>query len=58
MSSKPHLLILIGGHLSLGPRPQKEAAAAVAAGFRVSMRGNWWDPRLAEEDQRLAHEID
>lgn len=57
MSSKPHLLILIGGHLPLGPRPQKEAAAAVAAGFRVSMRGNWWDPRLAEEDQRLAHEI-
>lgn len=55
--SQPHLLILIGGHLSLGPRPQKEAAAAVAAGFRVSIRGNWWDQKLAEEDQRLAQEI-
>ena len=57
MSEKPHLLILIGGHLSLGPRPQKEAAAAVAAGFKVSMRGNWWDTRLADEDLMLAKEI-
>lgn len=56
MSEKPHLLILIGGHLSLGPRPQKEAAA-VAAGFQVTMRGNWWDARLADEDQKLASEI-
>lgn len=49
-----HLLILIGGHLATAPRPQKEAAAAVAAGFRVSIRGTWWDDRLAAEDLELA----
>jgi hypothetical protein len=36
-------LILTGGHLATAPRPQKEAAAAVAAGFRVMIRGIWWD---------------
>jgi glycosyltransferase involved in cell wall biosynthesis len=53
----PHLLILIGGHLSTAPRPQKEAAAAIKAGFRVRIRGNWWDSRLANEDMALAASI-
>ncbi len=51
------LLILIGGHLSLGPRPQKEAAAAVKAGFEVFVRGNWWNAQLAEEDLAIAHSL-
>jgi glycosyltransferase involved in cell wall biosynthesis len=53
----PLLLILIGGHLSNAPRPQKEAAAAVTAGFRVVIRGVWWSDRLAKEDLALAASI-
>lgn len=53
----PTLLILIGGHLATAPRPQKEAAAARDAGFRVIMRGNWWSDRLAKEDLELAQRI-
>ncbi len=48
------LLILIGGHLATAPRPQKEAAAAVRAGFMVTVGGHWRDDALAEEDVRLA----
>lgn len=50
----PTVLILIGGHLALAPRPQKEAAAAIAAGFRVVIRGVWWDDALAGEDMTMA----
>jgi len=52
--AEKHLLILIGAHLATAPRPQKEAAAARDAGFRVSIRGTWWNDRLAEEDLELA----
>lgn len=55
--SAPTLLILIGGHLATAPRPQKEAAAAKAAGFRVEVRGVWWDRRLADEDRQLARDL-
>ncbi len=51
------LLILIGGHLALAPRPQKEAAAAKEAGFRVYVRGVWWDKTLALEDLELARNV-
>jgi len=51
------LLTLIGGHFALAPRPQKEAAAARAAGFMVRVRGVWWDEHLAEEDLDLANRI-
>jgi glycosyltransferase involved in cell wall biosynthesis len=54
----PRLLIQIGGHFSQAPRPQKEAAAAKAAGFTVHVRGAWWDEGLAEEDLQLARSID
>jgi glycosyltransferase involved in cell wall biosynthesis len=53
----PRLLIQIGGHFSQAPRPQKEAAAAIAAGFTVHVRGAWWDEGLAEEDLQLARKI-
>lgn len=53
----PQLLVLIGGHLSTAPRPQKEAAAAIKAGCRVMIRGIWWDDRLAEEDISIAADI-
>ena len=52
------LLILIGGHFALAPRAQKEAAAAKAAGFRVVVRGVWWDTRFAAEDLELAARIE
>ena len=51
------ILILIGGHFATAPRPQKEAAAAKAAGFLVLVRGVWWDHRLAAEDMELAQSI-
>jgi glycosyltransferase involved in cell wall biosynthesis len=51
------LLILIGGHLATAPRPQKEAAAACKAGFRVLIRGAWWNDSLADEDLALATSI-
>ena len=57
MKMKPTLLIFIGGHLSTAPRPQKEAAAAIKAGFRVMIRGTWWDDRLTDEDLALAASI-
>ncbi len=47
-------LILIGSHLATAPRPQKEAAAARAAGFEVVVRGTWWSDSLAAEDCDLA----
>jgi glycosyltransferase involved in cell wall biosynthesis len=52
------LLIQIGGHFAHAPRPQKEAAAAKAAGFTVHVRGAWWDEGLAAEDLQLARRID
>lgn len=57
LSCQPLLLILIGGHLATAPRPQKEAAAARREGFRVVIRGVWWDDRLADEDLALASSI-
>lgn len=54
---KKKLLILIGGHFALGPRPQKEAAAGVKAGFEVFIRGTWWDATLAREDLEIAKKI-
>tara|TARA_R110002073_G_scaffold56906_2_gene144975 strand:+ start:12728 stop:13951 length:1224 start_codon:yes stop_codon:yes gene_type:complete len=51
------ILINIGGHFALGPRPQKEAAAAVKAGFEVFVRGNWWDTQLAKEDLEIAKKL-
>lgn len=57
MKRRDSVLILIGGHLATAPRPQKEAAAAKAAGFDVQILGTWWDSQLAEEDIALAHRI-
>ena len=51
------MLILIGGHLATAPRPQKEAAVAREAGFRVLIRGTWWDDRLAKEDLLIANDL-
>lgn len=51
------LLILIGGHLSTAPRPQKEASVGREAGFRVLIRGTWWDERLATEDLQIAEQL-
>lgn len=53
----PSCLILIGGHLSTAPRPQKEAEVARNAGFRVLIRGNWWNDRLAAEDLQIAEQL-
>lgn len=52
-----HILLLIGGHLSLAPRPQKEASALADAGAKVSISGMWWDDTLAQEDEQIAREI-
>jgi glycosyltransferase involved in cell wall biosynthesis len=57
MSHNRTILILIGGHLSTAPRPQKEAASAIKAGFRVMIRGIWWNDRLADEDLALSTSI-
>ncbi|CAN5213617.1 hypothetical protein BH11PSE14_BH11PSE14_02740 [soil metagenome] len=51
------VLIVIVGHLSSAPRAQKEAAALRAAGARVFIRGNWFDPALAEEDLAIARRL-
>lgn len=51
------LLIVNPGHLANAPRVQKEAAAAIKVGFEVSVRGVWWDERLAAEDIELARRI-
>jgi glycosyltransferase involved in cell wall biosynthesis len=56
-SSPKRLLILIGGHFALAPRPQKEAAAAKQAGFQVQVRGIWWDENLSKEDIELSKQI-
>ncbi len=53
----PRLLILIGGHLATAPRPQKEAACALAHGFEVTIMGHWWNDALAQEDMSLANMI-
>ena len=47
------ILILIGGHLSTAPRPQKEAEALAQAGHEVIVRGIWFDPELVERDRLL-----
>ncbi|MBD2501509.1 glycosyltransferase family protein [Anabaena azotica] len=47
------ILILIGGHLSTAPRPQKEAAALANAGHDVTVRGFWFEPELVERDRLL-----
>ena len=52
------VLSLIVGHLASAPRAQKEARALRAAGARVVVRGNWFDPQLADEDLALARELD
>jgi glycosyltransferase involved in cell wall biosynthesis len=52
------VLIVIVGHLASAPRAQKEAAALRAAGARVLVRGNWFDPALVEEDLALARQLD
>ncbi|GAA4854124.1 glycosyltransferase [Luteimonas vadosa] len=49
---------LIMGHLASSPRVQKQARALREAGARVLVRGNWLDPRLAQEDLSLARELD
>jgi glycosyltransferase involved in cell wall biosynthesis len=56
-SHPPSVLILIGGHLSSAPRPQKEARALRAAGFDVQVLGVWVDPMLAAEDEQIAASI-
>jgi len=43
--------------LSSAPRPQKEAAVACAAGFKVTILGVWWSDQLAKEDVELAESI-
>ena len=47
------ILILIGGHLSTAPRPQKEAEALAKAGHEVIVRGIWFDPELVKRDRLL-----
>jgi glycosyltransferase involved in cell wall biosynthesis len=47
------ILILIGAHLCMSPRPQKEAEALASAGHDVLVRGFWFDHELAERDRRL-----
>jgi glycosyltransferase involved in cell wall biosynthesis len=56
-NKRPVLLMLIVGHLANAPRAQKEAATARKAGFRVLIRGIWWNDRLALEDLTLATSI-
>jgi glycosyltransferase involved in cell wall biosynthesis len=56
-SMAKRILILNPGHLSCGPRLQKEAAAAKLAGFEVMIRGVWWDDRYAHEDLELSETI-
>lgn len=50
---KPKILILIGGHLSTAPRPQKEAAALADEGYEVVVKGLWFDPQLIQFDKML-----
>lgn len=52
------VLSLVMGHLSSSPRVQKQARALRDAGAIVTVRGNWMDPGLADEDLALAHELD
>lgn len=47
------ILIIIGGHLSTAPRPQKEAQALSAAGHDVEVHGIWFDRELIERDRIL-----
>ena len=47
------ILILIGGHLSTAPRPQKEAEALAQAGHEVIVRGFWFEPELVQRDRLL-----
>ncbi len=47
------ILILIGGHLSTAPRPQKEAETLASAGHDVTVRGFWFDPDLVKRDRTL-----
>lgn len=52
------VLIVIVGHLASAPRAQKEARALRAAGAKVFVRGNWFDPALVDEDISLAQALD
>jgi glycosyltransferase involved in cell wall biosynthesis len=47
------ILILIGGHLSTAPRPQKEADELARRGHEVHIAGVWFDPRLVARDRQL-----
>jgi glycosyltransferase involved in cell wall biosynthesis len=48
-----HVAIYIGRHLTTAPRPVKEADALASAGYRVTVHGLWFDPRLITRDQQL-----
>ena len=50
------ILILIGAHLCMAPRPQKEAATLAAAGHEVTVCGVWFNAGLAERDRTLLHQ--
>ena len=52
-----NILVSIVGHLAGAPRVQKEAAALVRGGYKVSIRGVWWSDQLAAEDLELAGTI-
>ena len=47
------ILILIGSHLCLAPRPQKEASAFAEAGHEVTIAGSWFDSKYAAWDEFL-----
>ncbi|MEE3715178.1 glycosyltransferase [Tumidithrix elongata RA019] len=48
-----NILILISGHLCNAPRPQKEAETLANAGYNVTVRGFWFDPKLIERDRNI-----
>ncbi len=45
--------ILIGSHLCIATRAQREARALVEAGHDVTIQGAWYDKVLAARDERL-----
>lgn len=47
------ILILIGAHLCMAPRPQKEAETLANAGHDVTVRGFWFDPERVKRDRML-----
>lgn len=48
-----NILILVGGHLCMAPRPQKEAKTLANADHDVTVRGFWFDPELVKRDRIL-----